>query len=168
MRWLLPVLILVPLWACGPDVDQNPVLSGRGLGQVTIGMTPEAAAAALGAPLHPRSGSEESCWYTTRADGIDSAVLYMISDGAVVRIDARQGAAITDAKGFGVGASEQAVIAAYGEAAKTAPHKYVEGGHTLRIAGPGDTALVFETGEGKVTTLRAGRVPFVDYVEGCS
>lgn len=171
MRTFIGLLVLLPLWGCGPDGDKGNVLSPRGLGPVDIGMTTQAAQTALGAALRPRPSAGDECWYTSRADGVDSTILYMVSAGAIVRVDLRDGAKGTDARGLGLGAEEKAVIAAYGDAAKIAPHKYVEGGHTLRIAGPkdkaGDTALVFETAEGKVAALRAGRVPFVDYVEGC-
>lgn len=50
-------------------------------------------------------------------------------------------------------------------------HKYVPGGHNLRIkdAAGGDGVLVFETdADGIVTEWRVGAPPAVDYVEGCS
>lgn len=161
MRRFIALLMFLPLWGCD---GQGGLLTAP----VTVGMTATQAEAALKAKLRPRSSEDAACWYTARADGADAATLYMMSGDTVVRIDLRAGSAVTDRNGFGIGADEAALTAAYGSALTVAPHKYVEGGHTLRFAGPGDTALVFETAEGKVTTLRAGRIPFVDYVEGCS
>ena len=56
---------------------------------------------------------------------------------------------------------------------EVAAHKYVAGGHYLTFV-PDDPAdadlrLIFETdASSKVTQFRAGRLPEVAYVEGCS
>ena len=162
------------LSACEPK-DTGRVLSMDGLGAVKIGMTAAQAEAALGGKLKPRDAQffEPACWYTSRADGQDPFVRYMMSGDEVVRIDIDkappQAAAVISDKGIGIGTDESAAAAAYGAALKSTPHRYVEGGHYLRLAAPdGARALLFETDAGKVTTFRAGRVPYVDYVERCS
>ena len=50
------------------------------------------------------------------------------------------------------------------------PHKYVDGGHYLVFV-PGDPAdhrVIFETDGAMVTSYRAGILPEVEWVEGCS
>ena len=49
------------------------------------------------------------------------------------------------------------------------PHKYDDSGHYLILdATGGREALVFEESDGKVTAIRAGLKPAVEYVEGCA
>jgi hypothetical protein len=46
------------------------------------------------------------------------------------------------------------------------PHKYTDG-HYLTLAPDGAHRLVFETDGGHVTRYRGGRMPEVEWVEGC-
>lgn len=51
------------------------------------------------------------------------------------------------------------------------PHEYLgPAGHYLVITQPGDTVdqIIFETDGKRVLNFRAGRLPAVAYVEGCS
>ena len=54
---------------------------------------------------------------------------------------------------------------------KVTPHKY-EDGHYLTVtptaAADKQFRIVFETARGRVTRYRAGLMPSVEYVEGCS
>ena len=51
---------------------------------------------------------------------------------------------------------------------KIEPHKYDENGHYLILeANDGRAAIVLEEGGGKVTDIRAGLKPSVEYVERC-
>lgn len=174
MRYLVLAFALA-VASCGAAPDDHLLTTG-GLGAVRIGMTVADAEKALGVKLTPRQEEffEPGCWYTHPAGEQASMVYYMVAGVVIVRIDVRgdaQGARqFHDAKGFGVGAEEKAVIAAYGKALENTPHPYLhETGRYLRVPdAAGKTALLFETDEGKVTGFRAGRVPFVDYIEGCS
>jgi hypothetical protein len=48
------------------------------------------------------------------------------------------------------------------------PHQYDPDGHYLTFATRGGkTAIVMEEADGKVTTIRGGLIPAVQYVEGC-
>lgn len=175
LRFLAPLAATLLLLAACDSKDTRRSLSMDGLGAVKIGMTATQAETALGVKLKPRDAQffEPACWYTSRADGQDPFVRYMVSGEEVVRIDIDkappQAVAVVSDKGIGIDTDEAAATAAYGDALKSTPHRYVEGGHYLRVAAPdGARALLFETDAGKVTTFRAGRVPYVDYVERCS
>jgi hypothetical protein len=76
----------------------------------------------------------------------------------------------TSDKGIKVGADEQEVTSKYGPELKTTPHPYLgDGGHYLEIlSADGRHGLAYETAEGKVTSIRAGLLPALQYKEGCS
>ena len=104
-------------------------------------------------------------WVTTPAE-----FNFMISDGRFARVGT-ESAKYAAPGGGKVGMSEQELQALYHDALQSAPHKYVEGGHTLSMSASGvaPAKLVFETdAAGKATAWRVGLSPQVDYVEGCS
>lgn len=141
-----------------------------------IGMTVEQAEQALGVSLRPRERSASpGCWVTARADGREPDIAYMVVHGQIRRIDllsgVRPASAARSEQGIGIGATEQAARRAYGSKLATVPHKYTgaDGGHYLIPVMPdGRSGIIFETFDGRVTQVRAGLRPELDYVEGCS
>ena len=115
----------------------------------------------------PEQGS--SCYYKSpKRVKLSADFIFMFEHGRFVRYDV--GSAKEVAPGGGkVGMSAEEIHQLYGPEVVVQPHKYVEGGKTLRIAAPdGDGALVFETdAQGKITRWYVGIPPQVDYVEGC-
>ncbi|HEX6048642.1 MAG TPA: hypothetical protein VFZ21_05215, partial [Gemmatimonadaceae bacterium] len=102
----------------------------------------------------------------TMPDGI----LLMVIDDTVARVEV-DSAGIPTGEGAQVGDSESRVLELYGARARIEPHKYTyPDGHYVVVTPPGDTLhrIIFETFKGRVTTYRAGRVPAVQLVEGCS
>ncbi len=101
--------------------------------------------------------------------GMPRDLAFMVEGGRFVRYDV--GLPQPAAPGGGrVGMDLQELQALY-PTAELQPHKYVEGGHNLRVAPAvsSDATLVFEIdADGRVTAWRAGLPPQVDYVEGCS
>ncbi len=153
------------LHGCGraTGTASEPSVSAAGFGAVRIGMTVAEAQAALGMPFEPlRDGGE--CAY--RRSPAVPGVLFMQIGGQVVRVDVTSFAVRTDT-GVGVGDSEASVLEAYGDAITASPHKYVPGGHYLTVAA-GDNRIVFETDGMWVTRYRVGRLPEVEWVEGCA
>jgi len=151
-------------------------LTPERLGPVGIGASVEEAASALGAPLRLRAHDQSPhCWTTERADGHDPGVSYLVVDGQIRRIDVfavQEGpSGVVSEAGVGPGAPEAAVRRAYGGRLRVLPHPYTgaDGGHYLILDATGGRAgMVFETFDGKVTHMRAGLRPELDYVEGCS
>jgi hypothetical protein len=134
---------------------------------MSAGMTVEEARAALGAELSEPADSQ--CGYITSPAG-PPGVRFMVVDGRVVRVEVRDTTVATDA-GARVGDVEERVESLYRGRVRVTPQKYTQGHYlTVTPAAPADSQfrLVFETDSGKVTSYRAGLLPMVEWVEGCS
>lgn len=151
--WLL-------LAACSRGDD---LLTSAGYGKVRFGAPVSDAERALGERLVP--AVHESPCVMVRFSAYPG-VTFMAEQGVVTRADA--GAAIPNSAKVVVGMSLQQVLALH-PGIEVRPHKYQENAHYLVLDGEApDTAFVFEEIDGKVSAVRAGRRPAVDYVEGCS
>jgi hypothetical protein len=97
-------------------------------------------------------------------------VKVMVNRGVVARVDV-DSAGIGAVGAAGVGDAEARVRELYTGRVTETPHKYTAGSYlTVTPQAPADSAfrLVFETDGAKVTRFRAGRLPEVEWVEGCS
>lgn len=141
--------------------------SADGAGPVTVGMTLAAARAALGLGADTATVAE-TCRYLDPGHAVHG-VLFMVERDTVVRVDVRDSTVATP-EGARIGDSESRIRQLYPTAVQQ-PHKYTgPTGHYLVVKPGADTTrqLIFETDGAKVTTWRAGKVPQVGYVEGCS
>jgi hypothetical protein len=131
-------------------------------------MSQKEASAAMGVELVADEvfPDEESCYWLAAKAESRPKLLFMMSYDKVVRYDVDD-AAIRTVASVGIGSTEEAVRAAYGERISVMPHHYTDG-HYLIVSGPDGLKLLFETDGSKVTTFRSGREPEVSYVEGCS
>ena len=146
--------------------------SFAGYGDVKFGIAAADMEKAWGGELKTLGkDANQSCdfmtpkWTTTPAESP-----FMIGDGKFARYGTDSAKYVAPGGGK-VGMSEQELQALYHDALQSAPHKYVEGGHTLSMSASGvaPAKLVFETdAAGKATAWRVGLSPQVDYVEGCS
>jgi hypothetical protein len=94
----------------------------------------------------------------------------MIVRGKVARIDVDTGSVTTE-DGAKIGDTEDKIRSIYDGDVQVEPHKYVQGGHYMIVMGDSASAgkaIVFETNGKVVTNFRAGRLPEVKWVEGCS
>jgi hypothetical protein len=142
-----------------------------GIGSVRAGMSVAEASAALGSPLElpTGAGSAESCSYLRWPGGPDG-VLIMAEHLTIARVDVRSGTMATE-EGARFGDTTERIDRLYPGRVTASPHKYTDGQYlTIAPASPEDAAfrLVFETAAGRVTRYRSGRLPQVQYVEGCS
>ncbi len=145
-------------------------LSLNGLGPIKIGMTLDEARAAIGDPLKPEPSADKECFYVAPS-GVPEGVSFMITDGRVSRIDISS-PAYQSMSGARVGQTQDQVIQLYAGRLEVSPHKYVESGKYLTFI-PKDKEdmqyrMIFETDGKKITEFRAGKLPEVEYVEGCS
>lgn len=153
-------------------LNEASVLDLRGIDGVTVGMTVDEASAAAGLELTAMGGpfADDQCQYY-RPDGVLDGLAFMVVEGRVARVDVIAGPVATTT-GVVVGQSESEAQRRYGDELEVTPHKYVEGGHYLTLVppDPADAAfrLVIETDGAAVTGLRSGRLPEVEFVEGCS
>jgi len=144
------------------------VLREDGAGPVRVGMTVAEADRAVAGGLSKTAGLE-SCDFVHPKTG-PANVMFMVIDGRIARADVVRGATVGTITGMHTGETESAVRAAYPNA-RVQPHKYTDGHYVVVIPGaPGDTLhrIVFETDGNKVTRMRGGLFPAVEYVEGCS
>src|SRR5919199_1484434 len=95
---------------------------------------------------------------------------FMVISGQIARVDIYGNSRITTISGAKIGDSEDRIKSLY--AVRITPHEYVRGGHYLTFI-PTDTSdrqyrMVFETDGKRVKLIRSGRLPEVEYVEGCA
>jgi hypothetical protein len=94
----------------------------------------------------------------------------MAVGGQIARVEVTDSTVAT-AAGARVGDSEARINQLYAGRVQTGPHKYTNGHYlTVRRGTGADSAyrLVFETDGRRVTRYRGGRMPEVEWVEGCS
>ncbi len=153
----------------GRDTVSDLALSEDGLGQIQIGMTlDEAVNMGL---LNERPDLKPACDFVFPAvgAGIPFGVNVMVVKGKIARIDVDTGTVTTE-DGAKIGDSEDRIKSIYGDELKVKPHKYIDGGHYMTVMGDSASAgkaIVFETDGRQVTMFRAGRIPEVEWVEGC-
>jgi hypothetical protein len=142
-------------------------ISETGWGPIRAGMSVADARAALGGELAEPANRE--CDHL-RAPRGPRDVLIMIVGGQVARVEVSD-TTVATAAGARVGDTEARINALYPGRVQTGPHKYVDGHYLVVRRGAGtDTVhrLVFETDGQRVTRYRSGRMPEVEWVEGCS
>jgi hypothetical protein len=122
---------------------------------------PEAEAASGMAPGAPWT---EEC-EQRRLSGPGGGVVGMFTSGRLVRLDVTDRGVATEA-GVQVGDLAARVGERY-PAAVASPHKYTDGQY-LTVAIDEDRRLIFETDGAAVTRYRVGRLPEVEWVEGCA
>lgn len=145
----------------------------KGIGPIRVGMTVDEASQRSGVPLiSPGEQSEPpECLYYHPL-GEPRGLLFMVSNGQIVRVDI-QNRMMTTLSGVAVGDTEEHIQSLYPDQIEVSSHKYVPGGHYLTFV-PRDEAdkdyrVIFETDpEERVVQMRSGRLPEVEYVEGCS
>jgi hypothetical protein len=151
------------------DTVSDLALGEDGLGQLQVGMTlVEAVNMGL---VNERPDIKPKCDFVFPAvgAGIPFGVNVMVVKGKIARIDVDTGTVTTE-DGVKIGDTEDKVKSVYGDELQIQPHKYIEGGHYMTVKGDSASAgkaIVFETDGKRVTMFRAGRIPEVQWVEGC-
>jgi hypothetical protein len=170
MRTLALVSLLL-LSACdGAAPTAAPQATGLrldGLANARVGMALTEAEAALGPLTVPSGVDPNACFYAKSET--HPGVLVMMTEGALQRIDVREGAT-SSATGIRIGDAASKVQDTYGARVETLPHKYEweSGAQYLTIYDDTKTrAIRFVTSGGKVASFHAGNAEQVQYVEGC-
>ncbi|MDR0183680.1 hypothetical protein [Lysobacter arvi] len=169
--------------ASTPAPASNPIATGAmpapgaigyaGFGPAPFGADEEQVRMAWGKALDgPKPDTPAGCYYLLPQPRSQHGyrIGFMFEDARFVRIDVD--APDIEAPGGGrVGMTTQDIQRLYAGHVQVQNHKYVEGGHYLRVPNPGGGSgvVLFETdATGRVTAWRIGEPPQVDYVEGCS
>ena len=143
-----------------------------GAGPLNVGMTIAEVEKAAGArvTIHNNQEPQGACVIAGLV-GAPNEFSFMLIKGTIARFDIYDGVMKT-AEGAGIGSTEAEVKRLYAnEKIEVERHEYVDGGHYLNItvaSAPPGFKFVFETDGRKVTAFRAGRMPEVDWIEGCA
>jgi hypothetical protein len=158
-RWF--VLLWLPV-AC--STEGTAVLSPGSLGSVLFGSQLHDVEAMLGERMpEPANEDETGCRFV--AFKAFPKARFMVENGIVTRADVD--ADVANSLGVAVGTRMQDVLESR-PAVQVRPHKYDPDGYYLVFSAPDhEAAVVMEVGNGRVTRIRAGLEPSVEYVEGC-
>jgi hypothetical protein len=138
------------------------VLSPSGYGFIQFGQSLKVAEANLNETALPNK-RELGCDFVMFKKY--PQIRFMVEDGILTRGDAK--ASVRNSAKVNVGMSLARVKALHPRI-RIEPHKYDDNGHYLILdSADGSSAILFEEGGGKVTDIRAGKKPSVEYVEGC-
>lgn len=166
LRWFPFVAIMIAGVPLAAADDWR--ITTAGYGPVKIGMSVAEASAALGVKLVSEGPVDEPTCHYMRPEPAVEGLWFMISNDHVARIEVIA-AGITTRSGLGIGDSEDRLKELL-PGAEVTPHKYLapDGDYLTVWTSDRKAAVRFETLQGKVTSFYAGRVPEVEYVEGCS
>jgi len=125
-----------------------------------------------------RSGSgdldEYQCSYV-QPKGELKGIRFMVTKGRIARVDITS-KPITTLSGARIGDNENRILSLYPGQIKATPHPYVsrppDNGKYLTFV-PKDAPdknyrIIFETRKNGVDRFRSGKLPEVEYIEGCS
>jgi hypothetical protein len=139
-------------------------VSFAGIGPFRIGMSIADAENALGSKL-VLSEDSKGCFYGYAKKGPDG-LKFLVFENRVARVDIVSGDLLTST-GIKIGDTEQKIKKLYPRV-QVSSHHYVEGGHYLTVySNDNKYALVFETNGSVVNNYRAGKLPEVQWIEGC-
>ena len=170
-------LILVTSVSAQAKLTERSKLAINGIGPIRVGMTVDEASQSAGIRLI-RIGSggldEYQCSYV-QPKGEPKGISFMVTKGRIARVDITS-KRITTISGARIGDNENRILSLYPGQIKATPHPYVsrppENGKYLTLV-PKDAAdknyrIVFETSKNRVDRFRSGKLPEVEYIEGCS
>ncbi|MBD2021830.1 hypothetical protein H6F43_16740 [Leptolyngbya sp. FACHB-36] len=179
------LLISFPLSAQSRLTEQSK-LAIDGIGPIRIGMTIAQAEKSAGVQLVEKGARAGSggCYFLSSKSGPADLGFMVISNrederidrtrDRIARVDVYRSSRITTVSGAKIGDTEARVKSLYAGRIQVMPHKYTgdRGGRYLTFV-PNDAAdrnyrLVFETLNGRVTLFRSGKLPEVEFVEGCA
>ena len=134
-------------------------------------MTVPEAAMMVGGSFAAPAGGAANCTYAVWREAPGN-VRVMLDKNLVARVEVPEGSVATS-KGARIGDTEARIKELYAGRVASTPHEYTDGHYLTVTPSPasGDNRnyrLVFETDGKRVTKYRAGKLPHVGYVEGCS
>ncbi|HMS28027.1 MAG TPA: hypothetical protein PKC80_11740 [Burkholderiaceae bacterium] len=160
----LAQLFVVSVFSIAPvlGVAETLELSPSGYGLIQFGQPLRVAEVNLNETAIPKM-RESACDFITFKRY--PKIRFMVEDGIVTRGDAIAG--VRNSAKVSIGMSLTKVKALHPRI-RIEPHKYDDEGHYLILeSSDGRAAILFEEGGGKVTGIRAGKKPSIEYVEGC-
>lgn len=169
---LIIVLCLSNLVTAQAKLSEQSKVFINGIGPIKVGMTVNQASQAAGTKLvQIQSGGEEGGCLYFKPQSEPKGVSFMVTDNKIARVDIQENQRITTGKGAKIGDTETRIKSLYPGQIQVTPHEYVQKGHYLTFV-PKDNVdknyrLLFETDGTRVTRYRSGKLPEVEFVEGC-
>ncbi|BAQ65233.1 hypothetical protein [Geminocystis sp. NIES-3709] len=146
-------------------------LSINGIGKIRVGMTvAEANKTANTKLVQTKSGGEPYCLYF-QPQNAPKNVSFMVIEGRIARIDVNN-SQISTISGVRIGDRGSKIKSLYPQQIQVTPHHYVAKGGYYYTFIPKDKAdqnyrVVFEVINDRVTTMRSGKLPEVEFIEHC-
>jgi hypothetical protein len=159
---LISVFMAMPMAAMAGDLT----VDAHGIGAIRIGTRLSKIPLPLEKPIERTVYRRDGyCFFVSPRNGPD--FLMMIEGEVLTRVDILK-AGIRSKNGVGVGDPIKKVKDAYGVAAVETPNFYDDKQPEFTVKSKdGRHALRFSTTDGLVTSISAGRLKAVQYVEGC-
>lgn len=142
-----------------------------GFDQLRAGMTFTAANEALKGALKADAKTNLAECNYVKWDGGPSGMLVMVLENKIARVDVTDSSTVPTSTGAKIGDTEERIQSLYPGRVAVTPHKYTDGHYlTVKAANAADSLnfIIFETEKNKVTRYRAGVMPGVAFIEGCS
>ena len=174
LTFLIGTLILFPLSVVSVNAQSKLTNQSKvfinGMGPVRVGMTVAEASRAAGTRLVALGDRGDSSCFYVKPQSQPNDFGFMVINDRISRVDIIKGG-VTTLKGAKIGDTEARIKSLYPGQIKVTPHKYTNG-HYLTFV-PKDRSdrnyrVVFETDGDRVTQFRSGKLPEVEWVEGCS
>lgn len=139
-------------------------VTAAGIGDVRAGMSLDEANLALGNALTIPTKLQECDYVRPKSP---TGLAFMVEKGEISRVDVQPGSDVATVAGAKIGDSEDRIKSLY-PGVDVKPAKYAPG-HYLEVtpSGGSNNRIVFETDGKNVVKYRSGRLPAVEYVEGC-
>jgi len=159
-------IVIEPSAPSGSENTSGATVNYMGYGAVRAGMTIAEAEQAQNIKLPLLGPSMDPCHYVA-PEG--RPVAFMVIDGKIARVDVNRESSVKTSEGARIGDTEDRIRSLYPQFIEVQPHKYTDGRYLI-VRAPADSnfRIIFETDGQKVTGYRAGRMPEVRWVEGCS
>jgi len=146
------------------------ILRIDGIERVKIGMRIAAVEQAMGDSARvDRIDPHGSCGDAVLTS-LPAGLSLMVAGDTVVRVNVYARGVATEA-GVGLGTPEGQVLTRYAGRVRVEPHPYTgPEGHYLIVEDPDhpEMRMIFETDGVRITSFRAGRLPEVEWIEGCA
>lgn len=155
-----------------PELSEESKVAVDGIGPIGVGMTLKEASAAAGLDLVDAGTTDSSeCFYYEPESGPDG-LAFMVINNRIARVDINN-PRITTISGAKIGDASDRIEGLYAGLIETSDRKDVSEGKYLtlvpKLPQNQNYRLIFETdASDKVTSFRAGKLPEIEYVEGCS
>lgn len=138
-----------------------PVLTALSYGHIHFGQSLAVAEKTVGEKALVTPQSDPACHYVSF--NAYPNVRFMVENGVVTRGEVHAGLVL----GVAIGDSMESVKSKHPNI-QIESHKYDPNGHYMILkSGDAKFAVVMEVGEGRITDIRGGVEPSVEYVEGC-